>query len=227
MILFPVFAIEQSETDLTSRPHPYLEDTSFVILGYYRGAMETSVSFVIKDFSGNRVYQSYAEASDDNNTGNNSKNIFTWTMSATTKKNKSVTLKFSFTILQAQLGDNYYKPTYTIKMKLNQTKDSNGNILNSDNFYNSGTNSQEKTLLLESGVNNATARKAGPSNSEFQVTSNQNYYIQYSGAVGNGTTTVSWVRSGYCTLNISDFEDEVAGSYDYTCTVTVEISTTT
>ncbi len=204
-----------------------VEDMAKMILGYYRGAMETSISFIIKDFSGNRVYQSYAEASDDNNTGNNSKNIFTWTMSATTKKNKSVTLKFSFTILQAQLGDNYYKPTYTIKMKLNQSKDSSGNILNSDNFYSRNNNSQEKTLRLESGVSDATARKAGPSNSQFQVTSNQNNTFEYSGAVGTGNSKVSWVRSGYCTLNISDYEDSVAGSYDYTCTVTVEISTTT
>lgn len=222
MILLPVFAIEQSSTDMTS--HNSLTDNSFVILGYYKGTMETSVTFVIKDYSDNRVYQSYAEATDANNTGNNSKNIFTWTMSATTKKKQSVTVKFSFTMLQAKLGDKYYRPEYTIKMKLNQTKDSNGNNL-SDEFYSSNQNSQEKTLKLTNSTN-VTATKAGPSNSEYTVPANN--YISYSGAVqasGNGSNSnSSWVRSGYCTLNISDYEDSVAGSYDYTCTVTVEIT---
>ena len=225
MILLPVFAIEQSSTDMTS--HNSLTDTSFVILGYYKGAMETNITFLIKDASDNRVYQSYAEATDENNTGNNSKNIFTWTMSGRTAKNKTVTVNFTFTILQAKLGNNYYKPTYTIKMKLNQSEDGNGNNLD-DNFYSQNNNSAEKTLRLESGVNNATARKAGPSNSEYQVTStdtSKNRFY-YTGAVGNGTSNVSWVRSGYCTLNISDYENSTPGTYDYTCTVTVEITTT-
>lgn len=215
--LLPVFAIEQSVTEITDSSS--ITDNSFVIKGYYKGALDTKLNFVINDLSGNVLYQSYADATDAEHV-NHTSNIFTWTMSGQTKKNKYVTVRFTFDTLQAEIEGKFYRPRYALNMYLNQTKDPNGNYL-SDKFYD---NNSGKKFVKITGDSTYTATKPNnPSDSRYTQTGS----VEYTGRIANsGTSSVSWVRSGYCTLNISDYEDTTPGSYNYTCTVIVEISLT-
>ena len=214
--LLPVIAIEQSETEITNNTS--LTDNSFQIKGYYKGELATSLTFEIKDLSENVLYQSYAEATDDDHV-DSTKNIFTWKMTGRTQNKTPVTVRFTFDTLQAELEGKFYRPQYTMKMTLNPSKDSSGNNL-TDLFYSSNTGA--KLVKLTSSDTYTATKPNTPANSRYTETG----FIEYSSKISNsnGNTYVRWVRSGYCTLNISDYEDSIPGSYDYTCTVRVEIT---
>ncbi len=217
--LLPVFAIEQSVTEITDSTS--ITDNSFVIKGYYKGELATNVTFVINDLSGKQLYQSYADATDADHV-NSTSNIFTWRMSGRTRENKTVTVRFTFTQLQAVLDDKYYRPEYTMKMGLNKsvvTEDYG--TTRDDRFYTQNTNPK---LVNHTGNNNSniSASKSGPSDSRF--VDSTPVYVQYSDYIRNSSTYANWTRSGYCTLHISSFEDSTPGDYEYTCTVIVEIT---
>ena len=214
MILLPVFADEQSSTTADS-----LTDNSFVIRGFYKGAVSSAVSIVIKDYSTSRLYENSVEVS-DNLILNKDGRVFTWTMTGTATR--SVTLKFTFSILQAHFGEKYYMPSYKIKMSMNQTTSETGTTLY-DPMYNSNsttknvankTKNNQPTPFSETG----TAQYQGDipaSGANYGTKRNPKYQGTYS----------NWVRSGYCTLNITDYENNTAGSYEYSCHVTVELTT--
>ena len=215
--LLPVFAIDQSETEITDSTS--ITDTSFQILGYYKGALNNDLTFVIEDLSGNQLYQSYADATDSDHV-NRTSHIFNWTMSGRTDNRTEVTIRFTFDTLQAELEGKFYRPQYALKMNLNQTKNSYGQTLNNDVFYNNNhTDNDQLVKLTENNTYTAT-KPANPSNSRYTETG----YLEYSGMYRDRNGSTYWVRSGYCTLNISDYEDSVPGDYEYTCTVIVEIT---
>ena len=142
--------------------------------------------------------------------------IFTWIMTGTANSNLSVT--FTFSTLQAKVLNKYYRPAYTLKMYQNPTKSQNGREL-----YDSMYNENSKTV--------GTYTKDSQ-NSQYTTPKS----VSYSGQVpapgakynNNRNTQIDydyWQKTGYCTLNITDYEKNVAGSYEYRCSVTVEFTT--
>ena len=213
MILIPVFADEQSSTNADS-----LTDNSFVIKGFYKGAVTSTVSIVIKDYSGSRLYENTVEATDERNLSTDGR-VFTWTMTGTATT--SVSLSFKFTTLQAQLGNKYYRPAYTIKMSMNETKSETSTVLY-DGMYNS--NSTTKSFNKNKNNQNSAYTETNTLTYTGTIPASGSNYGTRINPKYQGTYT-NWVRSGYCTLNITGYVNNVAGSYQYSCHVTVEVTT--
>ena len=207
------FADTQSSTEAAT-----LTDNSFVITGYYKGAVTTTVSLIVKDYDTNRLYNTEAVATDELHVGQEG-NIFTWIMTGTATSNLRVT--FTFSTLQAKVLNKYYRPAYTLKMYQNPTKSQNGREL-----YDSMYSETSKTVVTYSPKKNQ--------NSQYTETKNVSYSGQVPAPGARYTkdyrqyTQIDydyWQKTGYCTLNITDYENSVAGSYEYRCSVTVEFTT--
>ncbi len=206
------FADTQSSTEAAT-----LTDNSFVITGYYKGAVTTTVSLIVRDYDTNRLYNTEAVATDALHV-NQEGTIFTWIMTGTASSDLTVT--FTFSTLQAKVLNKYYRPAYTLKMYQNPTKSQNGRELY-DSMY-SETSQTVGTYTKYS------------QNSQYTGTDDVEYtgYVPASGAqYGSGRNKKTqitydyWQKTGYCTLNITDYEKNVAGSYEYRCSVTVEFTT--
>ncbi len=180
--------------------------------------MTTTVSLIVKDYDTNRLYNTEAVATDELHVGQEG-NIFTWIMTGTATSNLRVT--FTFSTLQAKVLNKYYRPAYTLKMYQNPTKSQNGREL-----YDS--------MYSENSTTAATYSPKKNQNSQYTETKNVSYsgYVPAPGAsYGGGWSSKKqidydyWQKTGYCTLNITDYENSVAGSYEYRCSVTVEFTT--
>ena len=206
------FADTQSSTQAAT-----LTDTSFLIKAYYKGAVTTTVSLIVNDYSSNRLYNTDAVATDEKHVGQANK-IFTWILTGTASTTLDVS--FTFSTMQASLLGKYYRPAYTMVMYQNPTISQNGRDL-----YDSMYSESSKTV--------GTYTKANQ-NSQYTETKTISYsgYVPASGAqYGSGRnkktqkTYEYWQKTGYCTLNITDYEENVSGSYEYGCSVTVEFTT--
>ena len=148
------------------RTEETVSDSSFVVLGYYKGEKETtSVTLAFKDISNQTIIHSDQSSTgtkvnvSDSHLGENTGTIFSWTMEGNFTKTSS--LKFTFSVLQAEVNGVYYQPTYTLKMTINQTKrKSNGNNV-TDSFY---SDANPKTQVVGGGDDNWNK-----SNSEFRI----------------------------------------------------------
>lgn len=204
-----------------------MSDSSFLVQGYYKGEQEsTSVTLIFKDIDNATIIHNNQDSTgtkvnaSDSHLGSNTGTIFTWSMTGTTTS--TTTLKFTFSTLQAVVNGTYYRPTYTLKMTINATKknSSTGNTM-TDTFYSTAT----ATQVVGGGT--VTGTKASQ-DSEFSGASTITYSGKvssnsgYGGYGGSGSTT--WYRSGTCTLNIADYEQEIPGSYHYVCWVVTEFS---
>lgn len=206
-----------------------MSDSSFLVQGYYKGEKEsTSVTLIFKDIDNTTIIHNNQDSTgtkvnaSDSHIGSNTGTIFTWSMTGTTTS--TTTLKFTFSTLQAEMNEVFYRPTYTLKMTINPTREDNssGDPL-TDTFYSNVTN---KTQVVGGGT--TTGTKA-TQNSEFTGAST----ITYSGKTSSsssgwggwgGWDSTTWYRSGTCTLNIADYEQEIPGSYHYVCWVIAEYS---
>ncbi len=198
-----VFAIEQSSTTADS-----LQDDSFVIRGFYKGEVTSTVAMVVKDYNANRLYENSVEISDSDHVGKEG-TVFTWTMTGKTKN--TVTLTFTFTSLQAKVNNTYYRPAYTIKMYMNKTKsETNADISDYDSMYTSNT----KTMTATKTTGQSTIAPPANNNPSYSGKVSSNYYSSWT----------SWTKSGYCTLNITSYENSVVGAYEYISQVTVEVT---
>ena len=206
------FADTQSSTEAAT-----LTDNSFVITGYYKGAVTTTVSLIVRDYDTNRLYNTDAVATDELHVHQEG-TIFTWIMTGTASSDLRVT--FTFSTLQAKVLDKYYRPAYTLKTYQNPTKSQNGREL-----YDSMYSENAETVGTYTKKNQ---------NSQYTGTDDVQYtgYVPASGAsykIGRTNykqiTYDYWQKTGYCTLNITDYENSVAGSYEYRCSVTVEFTT--
>ena len=224
VVLF-VFADSQQ-----GRTEGNLSDSSFVIMGYYKGAnsssggsTNSSITFKLYDYNSNNLNylsqdtQGASVVNVSNSHLSNDGTAFSWTMTGSTTN--TVTLKFTFSVLQAEMNGKFYRPTYTLKMTINPTKksNSNGSEITNDLFYSNVTN---KTQVVGGGT--TTGTKASQS-SEFTGGAT----IQYSGGKSNSGSNwnnTTWYRSGTCTLNISDYEQGVPGAYEYRCWIVTEIT---
>jgi hypothetical protein len=224
LIVSMIFAF--ADTHL-GRTENNVTDSSFIVQGYYKGEKEnTSVTLQFKDINNQTIIHSNQSSTgtkvnaSDSHIGSNTGTIFTWSMTGTTTP--TTTLKFTFSTLQAEMNEVFYRPTYTLKMTINPTRedDSSGDTL-SDTFYSNVTN---KTQVVGGGT--TTGTKATQA-SEFTGAST----ITYSGKSSSSSSgwgwswgSTTWYRSGTCTLNIADYEQTIPGSYHYVCWVIAEYS---
>ncbi len=191
-----------------------LTDNSLVLKAYYIGEDDSTqdITLTFKDYSGNTIIHASQDtsgtkvAADDTHIGANTGTIFTWTMEGETNWSQyTSTLTFNFSTLQAEVNGYYYRPTYEIRMTLNETTLSSWYTYNpSDTFYDNANKNQ----VASSGTK-------GSSTSEYKDSTT----ITYSGYTSKYT---EWDRSGTCTLNISDYENSIPGDYNYVCWVIAE-----
>ncbi|MBO4718127.1 MAG: hypothetical protein J5599_09540 [Spirochaetales bacterium] len=208
-----VFADTQSSTEAAT-----LTDNSFVIKAYYKGAVTTTVSLIVNDYSSNRLYNTDAVATDERHVGQ-AGTIFSWIMTGTASTNLNVT--FTFSTLQASLLGKYYRPAYTMVMYQNPTISQNGRDLY-DSMY-----SESSKSVGTYTKNNKTSQYTETAQVSYSGTVPASG-ASYRDANNNRKTQITydyWQKTGYCTLNITDYEKNVAGSYEYRCSVTVEFTT--
>ncbi|HAN42587.1 MAG TPA: hypothetical protein DCP98_04085 [Sphaerochaeta sp.] len=243
-----------------------ITDNSLIFKGYYQGSTQPSgggqgsddksitLTFYNKDgVAINHNHQTewggsegtVVEAKGSSYQDSNTDTIFRWTMEGTTTS--EVTLRFTFSTMQAQVNGKYFRPTYIIKMTQNQSK-KNTTTYSYNNNYSSTPSSTNTTAanytndpFYSSGERTIVSVTKGSNNSEYL----DPFSISYSGtASGTSITTenywdnssgswkqqkrpkktISWYRSGSCTLNISDYEKDKPGDYVYSCWVIAEVT---
>lgn len=207
-----------------------LSDNSFVVQAYYKGTEITNndkkVDLSFKDRNGNpinhntqsttgttvAVSSSYQLSTDET--------VFSWLLSGKNGRSYTVNLSFTFTTLQAEVNEHFYRPTYTLKMAQGTTRkgsETGADISSVDTFY----SSTEKIV----GEGSTTGLIA---DQDTQFTKADT--ITYSGKINlnkdNDTykNSQQWYRSGTCKLNISAVQEEIPGNYHYVCWVVVEVS---
>lgn len=227
-VLF-VFADSQVRgTESIKGTNNSMSDNSFVIQGYYKGNTtttptvkltitdrnDTSISVVSQDSEGSSIS---VNADNYEQNGTHDRTIFKWILTGSGKNN--TTLSFSFSVFQAELYGLYYKPSYTITMTKYPTY----------KITNTNTNAHGTTAIDDSfsaPSNQITETRVNASQDRFTGAST----ISYSGKITAGWTTFgtsdSWYRSGYCSLNITSYENEHPGAYRYVCWVVVEYTAT-
>ena len=126
--------------------------------------------------------------------------IFTWELSG--NKNLDVSLTFTITPLQAYSHGTYYIPKHTLRMYENSI------LKNTHNFSTatSGSSSYPGYRQSNSGSGSFIIKSA---------------VFSY-----NLSITADTAKTGYCTLQVIEYNEDTAGSFDYVSYVTVEFSTT-
>ena len=174
--------------------------TGYVYINGYYEEQESAVIFKVweKNYSSesSRIYH----AGDIYMTGDpttGEETIFNWVLYG--NKNMTVNLTFTVTPLQAFSNGTYYIPRHTVKMY-------DGVLTQSHDFATATTGTS-------------------PYPDYRQSTSGAGVFIVNS-AVFNYTENVSDVisKTGYCTLQILEYDEDTAGNFDYVSYVTVEFS---
>lgn len=222
LLFFVLFVF--ADTQL-GRTEGTLSDNSFVIQAYYKGAtvasnMSIELSFV--DVNNRPINHDEQGGTSGTTVGVNDRHvgstetIFTWEMTGKNGKSKTVQLTFSFSTLQAELNGRYYRPTYTLSMQQNKTVNNSNNSELTDSFYKNST-----TRVVGDGT---TTGLIGDSDTEYGSAGS----ISYQGKISTNKfyDTYTWKRSGTCYLNISDYNEDLPGSYHYVCWVIAEFSVT-
>ena len=125
--------------------------------------------------------------------------IFNWELSG--NKNMDVTITFTITPLQAFSNGTYYVPKHTVKM-------TDGTTLKTHEFATSTSGSSSYPGYRQGS--------SGPSS--FIVNSASFTY--------NENVKKNHPKSGYCTLQILEYDEDTAGNFDYVSYVTVEFNAT-
>ena len=125
--------------------------------------------------------------------------IFNWELSG--NKNMDVTITFTITPLQAFSNGTYYVPKHTVKM-------TDGTTLKTHEFTTSTTGSSSYPGY----------RQGSSGASSFIVNSASFTY--------NENVKKNHPKSGYCTLQILEYDEDTAGNFDYVSYVTVEFDAT-
>ena len=125
--------------------------------------------------------------------------IFNWELSG--NKNIDVTITFTITPLQAFSNGTYYVPKHTVKM-------TDGTTLKTHEFATSTSGSSSYPGYRQGS--------SGPSS--FIVNSASFTY--------NENVKKNHPKSGYCTLQILEYDEDTAGNFDYVSYVTVEFNAT-
>ena len=202
-----------------------ITDNSLVFKGYYQGSTQPSgggqgsddksitLTFYNKDgVAINHNHQTewggsegtVVEAKGSSYQDSNTDTIFRWTMEGKTAS--EVTLRFTFSTMQAQVNGKYFRPTYTITMLQNPTSvtakittvsttqtSSNGTSNWRDGRSNTNTSNSTSDYDRDpfySSTNRAigATKSAEPSASEYLETSNVEYVGSLSAAQETETT---------------------------------------
>lgn len=182
--------------------------------------------------------------------GANTDTIFTWSMTGTTTS--IVHLNFSFSTMQAEVNGLFFVPAYSIVLTQNATKkvtnvvkvNTNNNNPLSDNTSDEAYSNDSFYSNIEKTITRITELPDSPSSNEVLTVYSDGYSGNVSKTDGTAwgsssktgweqinnnwvnaktTTTISWYRSGTCTLNIKDYEQERPGTYRYVCWVITEL----
>ena len=125
--------------------------------------------------------------------------IFNWELSG--NKNMDVTITFTITPLQAFSNGTYYVPKHTVKM-------TDGTTLKTHEFATATTGSSSYPGY----------RQGSSGASSFIVNSASFTY--------NENVKKNHPKTGYCTLQILEYDEDTAGNFDYVSYVTVEFNAT-
>ena len=174
------------------------QTTGYVHINGYFEEQESSIIFKVwkETFSteSDRIYHAgEIYVSGDPTTGE--KTIFNWILYG--NKNMTVNLTFTITPLQAFSNGTYYIPKHTVKMYegvLTQTHEFATSTTGTSPYPNyRQSNSGAGAFIINSAV--------------FNYTEN----------VSDAIT-----KTGYCTLQILEYDEDTAGNFDYVSYVTVE-----
>ena len=108
-MLFPLLLLIFFSCVLFAEVRPI--NNSMDIWGYYKSGGSTLL-LVVNDTSNKRLYETETVAGSEH-LGEEGATIFTWTLSGT---GTNVTLKFTFSELQAIMRQIYYRPAYSIQI---------------------------------------------------------------------------------------------------------------
>lgn len=125
--------------------------------------------------------------------------IFNWELSG--NKNMDVTITFTITPLQAFSNGTYYVPKHTVKM-------TDGTTLKTHEFATSTT-----------GSSSYPGYRQGSSGASSFIVSSASFTY-------NENVKKNHPKSGYCTLQILEYDEDTAGNFDYVSYVTVEFNAT-
>lgn len=171
------------------------------INGYYEEA-EANLIFRVwasdSDLDMDRVYHAGNIYTEDDPTVGEI-TIFNWELSG--NKNMDVTITFTITPLQAFSNGTYYVPKHTVKM-------TDGTTLKTHEFATATTGSSSYPGY----------RQGSSGASSFIVNSASFTY--------NENVKKNHPKSGYCTLQILEYDEDTAGNFDYVSYVTVEFNAT-
>lgn len=171
------------------------------INGYYEES-ESSLVFRVwasdSDLDMDRIYHAGNIYTEDDPTAGEI-TIFNWELSG--NKNIDVTITFTITPLQAFSNGTYYVPKHTVKM-------TDGTTLKTHEFATSTTGSSSYPGY----------RQGSSGASSFIVNSASFTY--------NENVKKNHPKSGYCTLQILEYDEDTAGNFDYVSYVTVEFNAT-
>lgn len=123
--------------------------------------------------------------------------VFNWELSG--NRHTNVTLTFTITPLQAFSNGTYYIPKHTVKM-------TDGVTVNTHEFANATTGSSPYPNY----------RQGSSGASSFIVNSAIFIY--------NEEVKKNHSKSGYCTLQVLEYDEDTAGNFDYVSYITVEFS---
>lgn len=172
--------------------------TGYVQINGYYEEQESSVIFKVwkEDHSteADRIYH----AGDIYTTGDptlGEETIFNWILSG--NKNMIVNLTFTITPLQAFSNGTYYIPKHTVKMY-------DGVLTKTHDFATSTTGTSPYPNYRQS-------------NSGSGVYIINSAVFNYSESISDSIT-----KTGYCTLQILEYDEDTAGNFDYVSYVTVE-----
>lgn len=181
------------------------QNNNLKVLGYYDPTNDSSVRLSVFDYQGTQLYYASNVQASSNHLGS-AEEIFNWEFEG--NLNGNATVRFIFSDMQAYLNNKYYRPAYTIAFVLNSTKVNGANV--SDGFaFNSSTSS---------GLSNQKISKTKVTQSyTFENTAT----FVFSGTRTNNNSA-TWLRSGYFTLNITDYDKVTGGDFNYRSNVTVE-----
>lgn len=179
-----------------------LTSTGYVHINGYYEESESNLVFRVWAADSNldmdRIYHAGNIYTDDDPTIGEI-TIFNWELSG--NKNMDVVIVFTITPLQAFSNGTYYIPKHTVKM-------TDGTTLKTHEFATSTT-----------GSSSYPGYRQGSSGASSFIVSSASFTY-------NENVKKNHPKSGYCTLQIFEYDEDTAGNFDYVSYVTVEFNAT-
>ena len=174
---------------------------NLLIKGFFEESGATIIFKVWKESGSSesdRIYHS-GDIFVEANLFENECKVFNWSLAGSTAIN--INLKFTITPLQAYSNGTYYIPKHTVKMYRN-------NVLADTHEFSKKS----------SGSSSYPGYRQG-SNASYVV---NNAEFTFNETIVNTSTLIT----GYCTLQVLDYDDQTAGNFDYVSYITVGFETT-